>query len=179
MVYIFGEFTRNDWANNLPKVSRTAVGSQARVCTTDRWPTVPLLLYTRVGLQVVYPILLVILCCRTFLVRVMPDALIMFEPSVEAEDSAGDGAPTFLSRIRTSLKENHSLFAWANRGAWQTVETDDEETRREGDQFRIGFEPLFVDFEKSTAWFMVYSLLEVRNALIANWIWFWVILLPV
>lgn len=122
----------------------------------------------RADLQVVYPILLVILCCRTFFVRVMPDALILFKASVEAEGSADEGAPSFLSRVRTSLKEDHSLFAWANRGAWETVETDDEETRREGNQFRIGFEPLFVDFEKTTAWFMVYSLVEVRSILEAN-----------
>lgn len=120
-------------------------------------------------LQVVYPILLVILCCRTFFVRVMPDALIFFKPSAEAEDSTGDSAPSFLSRVRTGLREDHSLFAWANRGAWHTVDTDDREIQREGDQFRIGFEPLFVDFEKATAWFMVYSLVEVRNVFTATY----------
>ena len=122
--------------------------------------------------QVVYPILLVILCCRTFFVRVMPDALIMFKPSGDADKSADDSALGFLSRLRTSLREDHSLFAWADRGTWETVETNDDETRREGDQFRIGFEPLFVDFEKATAWFMVYSLVEVRSVIVANYIRF-------
>lgn len=106
----------------------------------------------------------------------MPDALILFKPRMEAEDGADDGAPSFLSRVRASLREDHSLFAWATRGAWQTVETDDEETRREGDHFRIGFEPLFVDFEKDTAWFTVYSLLEVRRVLAAYLSWVWMIL---
>lgn len=110
---------------------------------------------------------MVLLCFRTFRVRVIPDTLVVFKPKEWAADeydrAAGGGTPGFFSRVRTSMREDKRLFAWADSGAWRTAETADVDTRREGDQFRIGFEPLFVDFEKTTAWFMVYSLVEVRN----------------
>ncbi|CAN0588780.1 unnamed protein product, partial [Laminaria digitata] len=78
-------------------------------------------------------------------------------------------------------KESRSLTAWADAGQWVTVEkfhresrpegdgfqiTIDEDARREGDRFRIGFEPLFVDFTKAGSWFMVYSL--VQSAMFAS-----------
>ncbi|CAN0570525.1 unnamed protein product, partial [Laminaria digitata] len=78
-------------------------------------------------------------------------------------------------------KESRSLIAWADAGQWMTVErvhresrpeddwfqiTVDEGARREGDRFRIGFEPLFVDFTKAGSWFMVYSL--VQSAIFAS-----------
>ncbi len=112
---------------------------------------------------------MVILCFRTFRVRVIPDTLIVYEPKdgAEGNDDRGGGgggsSPGFFSRVRTALREDKCLFAWADRGTWKTVETADADTRREGNQFRIGFEPLFVDFEKTTAWFMVYSLVEVTS----------------
>lgn len=117
----------------------------------------------RAGPQVVYPVLMIVLSYRTHRVRVAPDTLIVFKPAGEEENDGTDGTVTssFLSKVRTGLKEDHSMFAWANTGAWETVETPDEETVREGDQFRIGFEPLFVDFTKKTSWFTVYFLLEV------------------
>lgn len=106
---------------------------------------------------------MVMLSYRTFRVRVRPDALIVFKPNLEpGDDLDSDRKRSLLSKIKTGLVEDHSMFAWADQGSWKTVETEDEETRREGDQFRIGFEPLFVDFTKRTSWFMVYSLVEVR-----------------
>lgn len=106
---------------------------------------------------------MVILTYRTHRVRVAPDTLIVFKPAGEEENDGTDGTvpSSFLSKVRTGLKEDHSMLAWANTGAWETVEAADEQTVREGDQFRIGFEPLFVDFTKKTSWFTVYFLLEV------------------
>lgn len=117
----------------------------------------------RGDLQIVYPVLLVVMIYRTHRVRVVPDALIVFTPIGVDVDSLGRNTPSFLSRVMAGLKEDHSMFAWANKGEWETVATTEEETRREGDRFRIGFEPLFVDFTKYSAWFMVYSLVEVRG----------------
>ncbi|CAN0562417.1 unnamed protein product, partial [Ectocarpus sp. 12 AP-2014] len=100
---------------------------------------------------------------RTFFVRVRPNTLIVFTPK-ESDDDTVDGGDaeegqrarpaSFLSKVRAGWEEDHSLFAWANKGTWETAETDNEGTRREGQWFRIGFEPLFVDFTKSGAWFV-------------------------
>lgn len=60
------------------------------------------------------------------------------------------------------LKEEQSLFAWAKTGVWMTADTEDAKERRLGDWFRIGFEPLFVDYTKAGSWFAAYALVEVR-----------------
>lgn len=129
--------------------------------------------------QVLYPGLMITMICRTFRVRVRPDALIVFRPNAEeggdsdeatgAETPGGGGSgskkPGFFSRVCTGVKEDHSMFAWADTGGWETAETAEaasEETRLEADRFRAGFEPLFVDFSKRGSWFMVYCLLEVH-----------------
>ncbi|CAN0484795.1 unnamed protein product, partial [Scytosiphon promiscuus] len=49
---------------------------------------------------------------------------------------------------------------WANKGQWESVETQDNKNQRERDWFRIGFEPIFVDFTKNGSWFIVYTLIE-------------------
>lgn len=105
---------------------------------------------------------------RTIVVRVRPDSLVVFTP--HDSDNAGEDVeggvssaskPSFFSKVKASCREDHSLFAWADKGTWETAETADEETRREAEWFRIGFEPLFVDFTKAGAWFVAYSLVEV------------------
>ncbi|CAN0169641.1 unnamed protein product [Scytosiphon promiscuus] len=116
---------------------------------------------------VLYPMLMMAMVYRTFQARVRPDALIVFTPNAGEECEAGNyGAdgfrkPSFFSRVWAGVKHDHSLFAWADTGSWETVETTDEQTRREGDQFRIGFEPLFIDFTKNGSWFMMFYLVEV------------------
>ena len=68
----------------------------------------------------------------------------------------------FLSRLKRSWAEDSSLFSWADRGQWETVQTVNRQVRREGDWFRIGFEPVFVDYTKRGTWFIVITLVEVR-----------------
>lgn len=121
--------------------------------------------------QVFYPVLMFVAVLRTFFVRVRPNTLIVFTPN-EVDDGVGDAEEgqrarpaSFLSKVRAGWEEDHSLFAWANKGTWETAETDNEGTRREGQWFRIGFEPLFVDFTKSGAWFVAFTLVEVKSAL--------------
>lgn len=53
------------------------------------------------------------------------------------------------------------MVAWADKGHWQATDMMDEKTAREADRFRTGFEPLFVDFTQSGAWFVVFTLAEV------------------
>ena len=102
---------------------------------------------------------MVAIVSRAILVRVLPESLIEFRyfPS-DAEDGSN-----WLSRVQNGWKEERSLLAWADRGRWHTVETSDEEQWREGNWFRIGCEPLFVDFTKSGTWFVIFSLFKVST----------------
>lgn len=59
------------------------------------------------------------------------------------------------------------------------METADETRRRKGNWFRIGFEPLFVDFIKSGTVFVVVSLFEVRASYLAVKYEWYVLNLPV
>lgn len=107
--------------------------------------------------QVLYPAMLVILVTRALFMRVLPESLIEFR-YFPKEDGVSS---TWLSRVQKSWTEERSVLAWANQGRWHTIETTDEGKMREGNWFRIGFEPLFVDFTKSGTWFMIFSLVKV------------------
>lgn len=99
---------------------------------------------------------------RTIQVRVRPDILLIFRPFAPGEASGEQPTRGFLSRFRTSWAENYSLFSWADRGQWETVDTAVIDLKRQADWFRIGFEPVFVDYTKRGAWFMLFNLTEVR-----------------
>ena len=111
-----------------------------------------------------------VMVCRTIIVRVLPDALIVFEPRhdpIDPEDGLDDDDQhqrSLFSRVKAGWKESRSLFAWADTGEWVTAERADQEARREGDSFRIGFEPIFVDYTKNGSWFMAFSLSQVRTS---------------
>ncbi|CAB1104148.1 unnamed protein product [Ectocarpus sp. CCAP 1310/34] len=91
-------------------------------------------------------------------VRVRSDALIVFTSNKTDEGSTGKS--TLYSKMVTGLKKDSSLFAWADKGHWNTVQTADEDARRDADWFRIGFEPLYADFTQAGSWFTVYTLIE-------------------
>ena len=118
--------------------------------------------------------------CRTIVLRVRPDALIAFEPNIYSDNAEDDDNENsgFVARVKKSCNESQSLLSWADAGQWVTakraytgfspdddwVEANaDEDALRQGNRFRIGFEPLFVDFTKAGSWFMVYSLVQVRT----------------
>eukprot|EP00903_Cladosiphon_okamuranus_P005921 g5852.t1 len=120
---------------------------------------------------VLYPVLMVVMVSRTFSSKVRPDDKIVFKAHTDDDDEDDHESivPTnglsrstrsFASKVQTSLKKDHSMFAWANKGEWVSVETSDTEVRRKRDWFRIGFEPLFVDFTKNGSWFVVYTFIE-------------------
>lgn len=101
---------------------------------------------------------------RTVTIRVRSDALIVFKKR-EAQGNLGDtnkgAAISRISRLREGWNNNVSIFAWADKGQWMTTDMMDEDTTREANRFRIGFEPLFVDLTQSGAWFVVFTLAEV------------------
>lgn len=109
---------------------------------------------------------MLVMVWRTIIVRVRPDALIVFKPC-SSEDNLGGNSHNFASRFRAGWKEGLSMFSWADKGRWHTVETSDDSDRKKGDWFRIGFEPLFVDFTKSGTWFVVIFLVQVRGGVSA------------
>ena len=97
---------------------------------------------------------------RTIFVRVRSDSLIEFKPASN-DESQVDTIHDFFAKLKAGWSQNYSLFSWAKTGQWQTVEVADEGIRREGNWFRIGFEPLFVDYTKSGSFFAVAALVEV------------------
>lgn len=112
------------------------------------------------AIQLTYPVLMFVTLWRTISVRVRSDAVLVFTPAAREQES--DSRPSMLSRFRESWREDFSLFTWANRGRWETAQASDGRTQREGDWFRIGFEPVFVDYTKRGVWFLLVQLVEVR-----------------
>lgn len=92
--------------------------------------------------QVLYPALMFMGVCRTMLVRVYSKAIIEFR-WLPDEDKTGHGC---VSRLFMSWRHDHSLFSWGDKGRWYTVQTSNEGVWRKRNWFRIGFEPIFVDF---------------------------------
>ena len=122
------------------------------------------LAFSSTFMKVLHPVFMFVMVCRTIWLRVHPDTLLVIKPKMEdknAEDGS-DGKRSFLAKVETGWKEDDSLFAWADKGSWETIEAEDQTTRRKANWFRIGFEPLFVDFTKTGSWFMAFSLVEVR-----------------
>eukprot|EP00903_Cladosiphon_okamuranus_P009469 g9024.t1 len=109
---------------------------------------------------VLYPVLMIVMVSRSFLRKVRPDDDIVFKAFSDDDENTDQRTRGFAAKVKSSLRENHSMFSWANKGQWESVETPDAEVKQERDWFRIGFEPLFVDFTKKGAWFVVYSLIE-------------------
>lgn len=93
---------------------------------------------------------------RTISVRVQPDVLLVFNATEEDDRRGG-----VFSRFRTSWCEDYSLFSWADKGQWETAQTAEGQARRDGNWFRIGFEPVFVDYTKIGTWFLLLQLVEV------------------
>eukprot|EP00904_Undaria_pinnatifida_P013952 jgi/Undpi1/9688/HiC_scaffold_27.g12144.m1 len=141
-----------------------AVATEVAVLRDSRCPWVIIVSATAL---ILYPVLMFVMVCRTIIVRVLPDALIVFETttdSIDPEDGHGDDdpdqQPSLYSRVKNGLIEDGSFFSWADTGQWVTAERGNQEAKREGDSFRIGFEPIFVDFTKTGSWFMAFSLLQ-------------------
>lgn len=101
---------------------------------------------------------------RTITIRVNPNALLVFMfYSNGSNQDASNVSGSFLPKLKASLTDNYSLFSWADKGQWETVPAGNNQINREGDWFRIGSEPMFVDYTKSGTWFVIISLLEVGS----------------
>ncbi|CAN0236712.1 unnamed protein product, partial [Ectocarpus sp. 8 AP-2014] len=95
-----------------------AVTSQVSALRSTSSSTV---FYAAVATLVLYPLLMVAMVARTHRVRVRSDALIVFTSNETDERSTGK--PTLYSKMITGLKKDSSLFAWADKGQWKTVQT--------------------------------------------------------
>lgn len=100
---------------------------------------------------------------RTIRLRVHPNDFLVYryyDDTHYREVTGGDGS--FRSRFTTSWRQ-HSLFSWADKGQWEatTTRSVNQELHREWNWFRIGFEPMFVDYTKSGTWLVPISLIEV------------------
>eukprot|EP00903_Cladosiphon_okamuranus_P021834 g20077.t1 len=133
-------------------------GAVASFASAMRHSECPEVFYTALAALMLYPVLMFVTVFRTLLVRVRPNVLLVFKPF--DNDDVPNSRGGFLSRFKTSWTEDYSLFSWADKGQWETVQVADREASREGDWFRIGFEPVFVDYTKRGTWFVVISLVE-------------------
>eukprot|EP00903_Cladosiphon_okamuranus_P006435 g6296.t1 len=115
--------------------------------------------YTASAAMALYPLLMVVAVFRTLWVRIFPGVILIFKPH-DNDHSAPNSRGGFWSRFKSSWAEDYSLFSWADKGQWETVRTESQLLRREGDRFRIGFEPVFVDYTKRGTWFVMISLVE-------------------
>lgn len=75
----------------------------------------------------------------------------------------------FLHRgICEGWRTGGSVFEWADKGSWKCRTNEDEDL--DGRKFRIGFEPLFVDFTKEGAVYIIFMLCKwFLNGIIAGW----------
>lgn len=121
--------------------------------------------------QAFYPILMFLAVWRTIVVRVKPNVLLVFKyfENDTGRDSA-TGVKDFFSKLYAGWVETSRLFSLEDKGQWETVlSSGDREVIRQGDWFRIGFEPVFADYTKSGTWYILFSLVEVgEDALSKN-----------
>ncbi|CAM9250711.1 unnamed protein product [Hapterophycus canaliculatus] len=125
----------------------------------------PVVLCLAIGALLLFPVLMAAMVARTFFSKVKPDDHIVFKPCAhdttdEVEGVLGGRTISFGSKVKTSLLSNNSMFGWADKGQWESVESSGSEGKTERDWFRIGFEPIFIDFTKKGSWFIIYSLIE-------------------
>ncbi|CAM9192533.1 unnamed protein product, partial [Hapterophycus canaliculatus] len=135
-------------------------GAVASFASVMRHSECPELFSTAAIAMVLYPLLMFVSVFRTLLVRVRPNTLLVFKPFDNDNGTVPNSRGGVLSRIKSSWVEDLSLFSWADKGQWETVQTPNRLVRRDGDWFRIGFEPVFVDFTKRGSWFIVISLVS-------------------
>lgn len=113
-----------------------------------------------------YPLALVATVWRTLRVWIHPGVLLVFNTYATADDGSPADRPGIFSRVRTSIVDDQSTLAWADKGEWETSEAENPQALREGDWFRLGFEPMFVDFTRSGTWYVLLSFVEVRMVFI-------------
>ncbi|CAM9965822.1 unnamed protein product [Ascophyllum nodosum] len=134
--------------------SQVSVIKVASNCDEFLYPALLTLLF--------YPLLLFVAVWRTIVVRVHPDALLVFKRFISVRGA--NGIQGFCLRFKSSWRRGSSMFSWADKGQWETVTTSgDLDVIRDGDWFRIGFEPVFVDYTKAGTWFILISLVELAG----------------
>ncbi|CAM9748893.1 unnamed protein product [Ascophyllum nodosum] len=104
---------------------------------------------------VLYPVFMFVGVCRTTLVRVCSNVVVEFK-RFSNENHVGETTSCSASLSR----HDRNLLCWADKGRWLTVQTSDGDLWRERNWFRVGFEPIFVDFTQYGAWFVAVFLLE-------------------
>lgn len=72
--------------------------------------------------------------------------------------------------ILNGLNTGSSVFEWADKGEWKCRKDEDEDI--DSRKFRIGFEPLFVDFTDRGAVYIVFMLIKwfVFSVVAGEWV---------
>lgn len=115
-----------------------------------------------------YPLLMFVAVWHTLRKWIHPGISVVFTTNDTADSGSATGSPGFFSKLKTSIVDDQSMLSWADKGAWETGEATNPQDVQERDWFRIGFEPMFVDYTKSGTWFILFSMIEVRPVCIAS-----------
>ncbi|CAM9448605.1 unnamed protein product [Scytosiphon promiscuus] len=130
-----------------------ASAAEARMIYSGCFPLVVL----GICAMVVFPVLMLFYVSRIVWGRVRPDhSPLRFEPNPNAKKGC------FLLRacggMCSAWRDGSSMFAWADKGQW--ISKNDEEVDIDSRKFRIGFEPLFVDYTQKGALYVSFVLFE-------------------
>eukprot|EP00903_Cladosiphon_okamuranus_P021845 g20085.t1 len=115
----------------------------------------------------VFPIVMIFYVGRIVWSRVKPqEGPVTFEMDPDAatgeEEEERQKRRCWCAKVcrgfRDGWRNGHSVFDWAEKGAWKC--SADEKVDFEGRKFRIGFEPLFVDFTQEGAVYITFLLFK-------------------
>lgn len=115
-----------------------------------------------------YPLLMFVAVWHTLRKWIHPGVSVVFTTNASAGDGSVTVSPGFFSKLKTSIVDDRSMLSWADKGAWETGAAADSQAVQGRDWFRIGFEPMFVDYTKSGTWFILFSMIEVRPVYIMS-----------
>lgn len=107
--------------------------------------------------QGLYALFLFCTTWRIISIRIRPENIVKFA-------HRDRDVPRSIRAVWNHIKSG-TLLSLADKGAWETVMGGDDQSEkvREWDWFRIGFEPMFVDYTASGTWFVFVLLVEVSS----------------
>ncbi|CAN0409709.1 unnamed protein product, partial [Discosporangium mesarthrocarpum] len=107
----------------------------------------------------IFPVCLLLYVTRVVWMRVRPEnGPVEFFESPGDERGFGCCCSNLFRGIYMGWKNGSSVFEWADKGAWRCRR--DETVYLEERKFRIGFEPLFVDYTHQGAIYVVFLLFK-------------------
>ncbi|CAM9933272.1 unnamed protein product, partial [Sphacelaria rigidula] len=133
-----------------------ASAAEARMLTSGCWPLVVIGGFA----MFIFPIMMIVWVSRIVLSRIRPQyGPVDYEHRWANESERPKvRVVNFFKGVGHGWRTGDSVFSWADQGAWKCRTREDEDL--DGRKFRIGFEPLFVDFTKRGAVYIVFMMFK-------------------